>query len=210
MLKLFRKKPKLFCVGCNKTGTTSLEQALRDFGYRIGKQAQAEDLLYDWHRRDFNKLINYCRSADAFQDIPFSLAGTYRAVDQAFPGSKFILTVRNSPDEWFSSLKRYHEKLFNNGNPVEEIHLASAKYHRQGWMLDCMKLIFNYPDVPLYTREPYIAIYEKHNADILDYFKDRPDDLLVLNVAEEGAYNKLRVFLGLKPDDGTFPWLLKS
>ena len=30
---MVKKKQKIFCIGANKTGTTSLEQALIDFGY---------------------------------------------------------------------------------------------------------------------------------------------------------------------------------
>lgn len=210
MFTLFKRKPKVFCIGFNKTGTTSLKHALRSLKYRIGKQSTAESMLADWAKQDFKNIIRYCRSADVFQDIPFSLPGTYKALDTAFPNSRFILTVRNSSEEWFASLKRYHEKLFNEGNPIEEKHLADAHYHQKGWMLDCMRLIFDYPNTPLYDKDAYIRIYEQHNQAIIDYFKDRPNDLLILNVGEPDAYNQLRLFLGFAPSNDPFPWLLKS
>jgi hypothetical protein len=69
---------KIFCIGRNKTGTTSLEQALRGFGYRLGNQRQGELLLDDWAHRDFRRIVDLARSADAFQDIQFSLRSTYK------------------------------------------------------------------------------------------------------------------------------------
>lgn len=42
---LFKRKPtrrKVFCVGRNKTGTTTLFDALQGLGYRMGDQLTAE------------------------------------------------------------------------------------------------------------------------------------------------------------------------
>ena len=36
---------KVFCIGFGRTGTTSLERALRDLGYRLGDQRQGELVL---------------------------------------------------------------------------------------------------------------------------------------------------------------------
>src|SRR5207248_6822925 len=106
-----RRKKKVFCIGQNKTGTTSMAAALAQLGYKVGEQSVAELLIKDWSRRDFRRIVRYCASADAFQDIPFSLDYTYQAVDCAYPGSKFILTVRSSGDEWYASLIRFHTKI---------------------------------------------------------------------------------------------------
>jgi hypothetical protein len=64
---------KVFCIGRNKTGTTSMARAVVSLGFKLGKQSRAERLLEDWGKRDFCRIIRYCKSADAFQDIPFSL-----------------------------------------------------------------------------------------------------------------------------------------
>lgn len=94
---------KVFCIGRNKTGTTSMARAVVSLGFKLGKQSRAERLLEDWGKRDFCRIIRYCKSADAFQDIPFSLPDTYQALDEAFPKSKFILTVRNNSEEWYET-----------------------------------------------------------------------------------------------------------
>ena len=48
---------KVFCIGRNKTGTTSVERALQDMGYRLGNQRAGELLLEDWARRDFRRIV---------------------------------------------------------------------------------------------------------------------------------------------------------
>jgi hypothetical protein len=96
--------PKIFVIGNNKTGTTSLSAALQALGYRMGRQATAELMMEDWGIRDFRRLIRYCHSADAFQDMPFSKQYTFQAMDAAFPGSKFILSVRDSDEQWYRSM----------------------------------------------------------------------------------------------------------
>jgi len=46
--QLLRKNsPKIFCVGFNKTGTTTLEATLKEFGYFMGDQVKGELLIKD-------------------------------------------------------------------------------------------------------------------------------------------------------------------
>jgi len=91
--------PKIFVIGRNRTGTTSIADAVRSLGYSLVKQRPAKLLIENWAKRRFNRLNAYCQSFDAFQDIPFSLDYTYQAMDHAFPASKFILSVRNDEDQ---------------------------------------------------------------------------------------------------------------
>jgi hypothetical protein len=109
-------KPKIFCIGLNKTGTTSLKKEMALQGFTVGNQRQAELLFDDWVKRDFRRIVRYCRTARFFQDAPFSYPYTFIALDQAFPGSKFILTVRDNAEQWYNSLIRFHGKLWGNGN----------------------------------------------------------------------------------------------
>lgn len=194
--RAYRRKcgQKIFCVGRGKTGTTSLAKALHDLGFEVGQQPTAELLIDDWARRDFQRFVAYCHSAQAFQDIPFSLDNTYQALDHAFPGSKFILTVRNSAEEWFDSLTRFHAQILETSIPPTEADLARADYLYPGWMLHLMRLV--YGPGPLYDKPTYMRIYEQHNQSVCHYFAQRPNDLLVLNVASEDALDQLGTFLG--------------
>ena len=71
------KKKKVFCIGENKTGTTSLFHTFTHLKYKIGQQRPAELLLDDYLNGNHEPIINYCNSAEFFQDIPFSKPKTY-------------------------------------------------------------------------------------------------------------------------------------
>ena len=190
-------KTKVFCIGFNKTGTTSVESVLRGVGLTIGNQAEAEMLIHDWGRQDFRRILSYSQSADAFQDIPFSLPGTYAAVDQAFPGSKFILTVRSSADKWFNSLERFHTQIVGKGRVPTAEDLREFNYRYPGYISDVLRLSYSADGSALYSRDPYTAYYEDHNAQARQYFKDRPEQFLELNCESPDAMEKLLTFLGV-------------
>lgn len=199
-------KPKVFCIGRNKTGTTSMAKAFSELGLIVGVQWLAERLLYDWARRDFRRLFLYCYTAQAFQDAPFSLPFTFQALDQRFPGSRFILTVRDSPEQWYESFTSFHAALYGHGRIPTLDDLRAATYHYQGFPYDTHTLIHNIPADDPYNRDILIAEYNAHNSAVQEYFRHRPADLLVLNVAEPDAYERLCRFLGRPCARKSFPW----
>ena len=56
----FRNKQKVFVIGFNKTGTTSIQAALGELGYILGDQASAERLLKDVMQNNYKPLLDYC------------------------------------------------------------------------------------------------------------------------------------------------------
>ena len=48
----FKKRTKYFCVGVNKTGTTSIEKVFRSLKMRVGDQGTAELLIHDCAKGD--------------------------------------------------------------------------------------------------------------------------------------------------------------
>jgi hypothetical protein len=205
-----RRQKKVFCIGQNKTGTTSVATALSQLGYQMGEQSVAELFIEDWSRRDFRRIVAYCASADAFQDIPFSLDYTYQAVDAAYPRSKFILTVRSSGDQWYASLIRFHTTIVGKNRRPTAADLKEFSYRRPGWLWEAMRLVYGDAEELLYDRETYIRRYEEQNRRVLEYFRNRPDDLLVLNVADQDAMRRLCNFLGKKYDGSAMPHLNRS
>lgn len=206
-------KNKVFCIGFGKTGTTSLETALSKFGYRLGNQAAAEMLVEDWYHGKSERIINFCHTADAFQDLPFGMPGLYKELDKNFPNSKFILTVRDSEEQWYNSLIKFHAKLWAKDGvtaPNEE-ELKNAMYRYKGWILDVKKYHWDYPKVKLYDKPSYTNTYLSHIEEVKLYFKNRPNNLLVLNVASENSYQNMANFLNKKmSDNATFPWENKT
>lgn len=187
---------KIFCIGANKTGTTSVEQVLESLGLVTGRQSHAELYIFDWARRDYRRIIRFCQSAEAFQDAPFSCGDTFQAMDEAFPNSKFILTVRDNADEWYESMVRFHSWIVGKERIPTAEDLRQFNFHYPGYVLDALKLVFGADEADIYNRDLYIRWYEEHNKKIIEYFEGRPDDLLVLNVGEPDAMERLLVFLG--------------
>lgn len=205
-------KTKYFCVGRNKTGTTSLKKAFEDLGFTIGRQEEAER-LHDKYFFDhkFDEIIKYCKTAQVFQDVPFSHSEIIEPVDKAFPGSKFILTVRDNPDQWYNSITKYHAKRHGlNGRIPTYEDIINCPYHSKGFLkrltIDAHGTTAEDP----YNKEILTAHYERHNQAVLDYFKDRPDDLLVINISDPDAYQKFVDFIGVDSPYDHFPWENKT
>ncbi|MEA3352650.1 MAG: sulfotransferase [Campylobacterota bacterium] len=200
---------KVFVIGLNKTGTTSLKIILKDFGYSLGIQEDAELINYPTLNGEYKYLYEYMKSADAFQDVPFSFRNIYKVIHKRYPKSKFILTVRDNTDVWYSSLVNFTNKRFiMDGEQIKnEILLKDIK-----------KLKYRYPNMPYINTklvwhgdkhvifddddafdEDYCKYYyNKHIKEAKEYFKDS-ENFLILNIEEKDAYNKLCSFLGKKP-----------
>lgn len=204
---------KIFCVGQNKTGTTSLEKLLSLFGFKIGNQPVGEVLSLDWLvNKNAERIIQYCYTADAFQDAPFSYPALYRELDKAFPNSKFILTVRESPDEWFESLVRFHKKVFSSdtSRPPNEDDLKNATYCYKGYAFEVIALLYNYPKIALYDEHAYKDHYMRDNDEKRTYFKNRPNDFIEINLAIKEDFQRLCEFLSVETTIKDFPWLNQS
>ncbi|MDH3375801.1 MAG: hypothetical protein OEQ39_02400 [Gammaproteobacteria bacterium] len=195
-MNLFRaEKKKVFVIGSNKTGTTSLGAALKNLGFRLGNQLEAELLIDDWARRDFKRLIKYCRSADAFQDIPFSLDYTFQAMDAAFPGSRFILSVRDDADTWYQSLTKFHAKRRGLDRLPTADELKSDPYVWPGYQWHASELLYGVDENNVWNEEMYKRVYLQHIETVQAYFTYRCNDLLVINLSEADAMQKLCEFL---------------
>ncbi len=187
-----------------------MHRALKDLGYLMGDEFEAL-VLYDafYYERKFDALIEYCKKYEAFQDLPFSAPGTYKVLDKAFPGSKFVLTVRDSSEQWYSSLLRFNSKRLADGRVPTYEDLKAARYLRTGHSTHIVKLYGTTKADP-FNKEQAIASYESHNRDVITYFENRPDDLIVLNVAEDGALQRLAKHLNKQTAATTFPWENKT
>ena len=208
---LRNNKPKIFCIGSGKTGTTSVEKALLDLGYELGNQAKGEMLLNEYINRNFKAIVDFSKTAEAFQDAPFCFQHTYMALDQYFPNAKFILTERDSDTQWYQSLVSFHTKLFGQGERVptwEDLNLATYRF--KGYVAEVRRKIFGISELENpYDENKLKHYYNTHNASVKDYFKNK-SNLLVLNVSDDNSYLKLCEFIGRKPLYNKFPWENKT
>lgn len=158
---------KVFAIGFPKTGTKSLNSALTTLGYKVKSLFGLKDP--DISRNVCEKAFRFVEQYDAFEDLPWCVI--FKELDKKYPGSKFILTLRPT-EKWIKSVCDY---LGNKTRPILE------------W-------VFGVGD-PKGNEDIYIARYERHNKEVLEYFKGRPDDLLVLRLTEGDEWEKLCQFL---------------
>lgn len=206
---LARNKQKIFCIGQNKTGTTSLFKTFKELNYVTATETESAKQLDNYINKDFGKIVKYCRRAQVFEDIPFSLPDTYKFLDEAYPGSKFILTIRKDSEIWYNSLVNFLSKLIGKGNLPTAQNFRNAKYIQKGWVWKLFREIYSTPQDDLLNKEMLIKKYEDHNRNVIEYFKGR-DCLLVLNLEEEGAFEKFCQFLNITTHLKRFPWVHKT
>ncbi len=177
-------KPKVFCIGFHKTGTTSLELALKKLGYRVTGSfgTKDPDIASKVHVMAYAIVDQF----DAFEDNPWPLL--YQELDQRYPGSKFILTRRPAA-AWIQS---------------QLIDFASTETPMRRWIYG------EDAGCPAGNEDTYIARYERHNHEVLGYFGDRTEDLLIFDLPKGDGWNKLCPFLGCEIPDEPFPHANKA
>lgn len=173
-------RAKVFCVGFQKTGTTTMMEALRLLGYSVTgpNHARDKDIAEKYERVAAELSHRY----DAFQDNPWPLV--YRQMDTLHPGSKFILTLRDE-QKWYDSYRNHFE------------HKESTP----------MEVLLYGPEARFFEGDPelYKGRMRRHNEEVREYFRDRPDDLLVIDITREPQWERICAFLDLPIPDTPFP-----
>lgn len=203
-------RAKVFCVGFGKTGTTSLEAFFNSLGFMVGDQAAGELLLGDWAVRNFEPIIALARTAEFFQDFPFSAPYTFQALDMAFPNSRFILTMRDDSEQWFQSLIRFHTQLIGKGRIPTADDLREFPYRYKGWILEAVQLLFRTRTEDIYNKDALIGAYEHHNASVKSYFAFRLDSLLAVNLTDPSTARAICEFAGVTYDGQPLPHLNRT
>ena len=112
------KKGLVIGVGFQKTGTSSLREALKILDYRV-KDTTARALI-PILKGDYDKILRMLKNYDAVEDTPWYII--YKELDQLIPNSKFILTIRDE-ESWYKSVNRHigdlrsanHEYIYGKG-----------------------------------------------------------------------------------------------
>lgn len=170
---------RIFGIGMHKTGTTSLDRAFKILGLDSFHWGAGESPLIWQEMQALGRSLTAERWY-AFSDLPFPLL--YKQLDKSYPGSKFILTLRDE-NAWLKSV----EKLW------------SYDYNPTRWMWDVYPFSNHIHSVLYGTKDfdatVFLNRYRRHNAEVLEYFKDRPGDLLVMHMDGGGDWNGLCQFL---------------
>ncbi|WP_299106678.1 sulfotransferase [uncultured Winogradskyella sp.] len=138
LVLLFSKSrygPKIFCIGYNKTGTTTLGKSLKMLGY---KHSSFDRKIYRKYylKSKYNKIIDYTSKFESFDDLPWLKEDMIPVLDKAFPGSKFIYLTREE-HAWKKSFYKWTYKTKGAYPDVEEGWEAYKKH--EAFVLDYFK-----------------------------------------------------------------------
>ena len=142
---------KVFGIGLSRTGSTSLNRALELLGYRshfVKSYDEFESSISDY---------------DAYTHTP--LVPVWRELDQRFPGSKFILTVRDR-ESWVRSCAALYD--------------AQAGVTEPDHMLANRRRVYGTEN---FDPEYFSRFYERHLSEVTQHFNDREGSLLLLDVS---------------------------
>jgi len=173
---------KVFAIGWHKTGTTTIGQALHLLGYRVvGCRLDLAWPLLDGEREP---ALELAAQFDACQDVPW--AALFKHLDERFPGSLFIHTIR-SESSWLESARN---------------HFANTEIPLHRWLYGHGRLQGN--------EECYLKRYRSHNEEVRDHFKSRQTSLLTVNLEEGMSWKGLCQFLNCPEPARPFPHSNKS
>jgi hypothetical protein len=175
---------KVFSSGLQRTGTMSLTRALNELN--IPTIQFPKELYEDIHHPIISEY-------DGFTDFPIPLL--YQALDKAYPGSKFIHTIRDE-QKWLNSVRW----LFSTGSVKFNLQANShAQTFHQAFY-----------GTTLFDEALFLARYRAYNQEAAAYFADRPDDFLVIDLTAGEGYEKICPFLGVEVPEAPFPYANKS
>ena len=158
----------------HKTGTTSLAVALAELGYTVcGVRQDMAPLL---EAGDLDGVFAAVEGFDAFRDNPWAML--YEEFDRRYRGARFILTIRDEA-QWIASAVG---------------HFGREDTPLRTWIYGVGH--------PVGNEDIYRARFRRHNQEVLDYFRDRPDDLLILDWSRGDGWAQLCGFLGAEVPTG--------
>ena len=131
-------KPKVFGIGFQETGTKSLGDALRLLGYRVAGPTGAYNP--EIAQQATAIALALATEHDAFNDNPWP--PLFETLDATFPGSRFVLTVRDE-QRWLRSML---ENFGTKDTPMRR------------WIYG--------PGTPRGNEATYLARYRRHNAEV--------------------------------------------
>jgi len=179
---------KVFGIGINKTGTTTLGHCLNILGYK--HYSFDFELLSEVHNFNWSRINQIIQTYDSFEDWPYPLI--YSQLDFLYPRSKFILTRRRTPEMWLQSLSAHSLR-------TDPIMGTKTRLMAYGW------------EYPQMNPKAHIAHYNSHLTGVRQYFNGREEDFLEVCWEEGDGWNKLCNFLNQEVPIGIpFPHLNKS
>ena len=167
---------KIFGIGLSRTGTNSLCGMMKTLGFDAIHLPLSQQQI---HAHEFAN--------------DTSVAARFEALDLQYPGSKFIYTTRDSA-AWAASCLAWLEP---DSRRRWLAQLPDEQSRR--WISEGDVKLYGLGDIALsgIGRGALIEAYTRHEHRVINHFRDRPEDLLVLDItnSESLPYSQLVQFL---------------
>jgi hypothetical protein len=141
------KAPKIFGIGLAKTGTTSLRAALTQLGLHVLHTPLDGRTISQLQEGDYR--LHWLDDHDGATD---GLAAFFAQLDQVWPGSRFILTVRDK-EEWLASAERWFSRIKVRDLRDPRFFLRAATY-----------------GCTAFDRGRFSYVYERQHQSVRQYF----------------------------------------
>ena len=180
------KPHKVFCIGFNRTGSTSMGEVFKILEYNVkGEVKKQEEWMSD--NSSNNKqlesikkfILSISEDYNAFYHEPWNQF--YKELDLKYPDSKFILTIRDE-HSWLKSFNNYFKESGNNNWTPFLLGNYDTK--------DINSISITNPN------KYFTSKFKDHNQSVIDYFKDTPEKLLIMDIFNGDGWDKLCPFLG--------------
>ena len=219
LFRSYKSWNKCFCIGSNKTATTSLDGIMQHvLGFK-SNQAEVETYAsIQCMRGNYDPLKQIISEYDFHNDIPVSQGNIYAILDAIFPNSKFILTTRETQD-WSKSFATFYAKYFydallkdtSNQFFQEQTQFpgygASWVMHFWNSELDILRNEFidlgsrETGQKQIATNKEFLQAiskkFDNRNQEIVNFFSLRKKDLLVIDITKSNSIKALLEFLEL-------------
>lgn len=174
---------KVFGIGFNKTGTSTLGDCFRILGAR--HLSTRGDLLKWWTEGRWTDIFDVLDAYQTFEDWPYPLM--YKELFERYgDNAKFILTTRKSPQAWVDSIKSHALTT----HPSKHLRTAALGYR-----------------FPHGYEAEHIALYNAHNDAVRHFFSQngRASQFTELCWENGDGWQQLCKFLGVKVPNKPFP-----
>ena len=167
---------KIFIIGLPRTATTSVCLASLGLGFKTAHNAYTQHAFIQ---------------AEVLADTPIFC--DYQTLDKQFPDSKFIYLTREA-SLWLPSIKQLLQRMIVNlqrGDGGFNPHLKR-----------CYSEVFSPLTVDNIEQDDFLLrCYQRHQQGVFNYFSERKQDLLTLDVSDENSYQALLTFLNVEQPD---------
>ncbi|PAJ74024.1 sulfotransferase family protein [Pseudoalteromonas sp. NBT06-2] len=163
---------KIFIIGLPRTATTSVCVAMLKLGFKTSHTAYTKESM---------------DTAQVIADTPIFC--DYQKLDIEYPNAKFIYLERKC-SSWLPSIRQLLTRMLKNLQRTDGGFNPTLKR--------CYNTVFSPITIDNIGKDDFLlSCYQAHQQGIYNYFKNREQDLLTIDVSDENSFQALLAFLDI-------------